>query len=99
MVYHEKSSSVQEKEEVALLGDIDWEKLGKVSPVRNQGSCDSGYAFCTTSLFESVLLFKKQNATLAPQQLIDCGGAKYTILGCNGGSRSGAINFTLDNGL
>lgn len=33
------------------VGDTDWEAQGKVSPVKNQGSCDAGYAFCTTSLF------------------------------------------------
>ena len=81
------------------MGDVDWEKKGKVSPVRSQANCDSGYAFCTTSLFESFLLFSNKTVSLAPQQLIDCGGDKYTIFGCNGGSRSGAINFTLDNGL
>jgi len=30
--------------------DIDWEKQGKVSPVKNQGNCDAGYAFCSASL-------------------------------------------------
>ena len=100
MAHTERSAITQgEQEEIPSLGDVDWQKQGKVSPVRNQGSCDSGYAFCTTALFESFLLFQKKNATLAPQQMIDCGGDKYTIFGCKGGSRSGAINFTLDNGL
>lgn len=30
--------------------DIDWVIAGKVSTVKNQGACDSGYAFSTTSL-------------------------------------------------
>lgn len=30
--------------------DIDWEKQGKISPVKNQGECDAGYAFCSNSL-------------------------------------------------
>lgn len=39
------------------LGDIDWDSLGKVSFVKNQGNCDAGYAFSSSSLAESYYLF------------------------------------------
>lgn len=32
------------------LTDIDWQSLGKVSEVKNQGNCNAGYAFSITSL-------------------------------------------------
>ena len=38
------------------LKEVDWQALGKVSEVKNQGQCDAGYAFCSTSLFESFYL-------------------------------------------
>lgn len=48
--FSEKILSSEEKIKIEV-GDTDWEAQGKVSPVKNQGSCDAGYAFCTTSLF------------------------------------------------
>lgn len=35
---------------MVILQDVDWDVLGKVSPVKNQGTCDAGYAFCSASL-------------------------------------------------
>lgn len=35
---------------------------------------------------------------LSEQQMIDC-GENYTMMGCNGGSRLGAINYTNEKGL
>jgi hypothetical protein len=32
------------------LQDVDWQVLGKVSEVKNQGQCDAGYAFSSTGL-------------------------------------------------
>ena len=41
---------------------------------------------------------KNQKVALSEQQMIDCGG-NYTMMGCSGGSRLGAINYTNDKGL
>ena len=48
-----------------ILGDVDWEVLGKVSPVKTQGACDAGYAFCSVSLVESSLLMKNDKTLLS----------------------------------
>ena len=74
------------------LGDVDWDVLGKVSPVKNQGTCDAGYAFCSASLVETRLLMKNQGALLSEQQIIDC-SADYTTFGCSSGSRAGTLKF------
>lgn len=80
------------------LTEIDWQALGKVSAVKNQGVCDSGYAFCSTSLIESFYLFDNRNVSLSEQQIIDC-SANYTTFGCQGGSRIGTINYIREKGL
>lgn len=72
--------------------------LGKVSPVKSQGNCDAGYAFCSASLVESRLLMKNQGALLSEQQIIDC-SADYTTFGCNSGSRAGTLKFAREKGL
>lgn len=38
--------------------DIDWTYLGKVTGVKNQGSCTSGYAFAATGVTESFFLMR-----------------------------------------
>jgi len=45
--------------------EIDWQALGKISAVKNQGLCDAGYAFCSTSLIESFYLLENTNLTLS----------------------------------
>lgn len=48
-----------------LPNDIDWERQGKISPVKSQGQCDAGYAFCSNSLAESFALFNKTTINLS----------------------------------
>jgi cathepsin L len=80
------------------LTEIDWQALGRVSPVKDQGVCDAGYAFCSTALIESFYLFSGRNVFLSEQQIIDC-SADYTTFGCQGGSRIGTINYIREKGL
>ena len=80
------------------LTEIDWQALGKVTSVKDQGQCDAGYAFCSAGLAESYYLFDNKNVSLSEQQIIDC-SEKYTTFGCQGGSRIGTINYILENGL
>lgn len=72
--------------------------MGKVSPVRDQGNCDAGYAFCSASLIESFYLFQNQIYTLSEQQILDC-SASYTTFGCQGGSRNGTLTYIREKGL
>jgi len=56
---------------------IDWRTQGVVSPVKNQGSCGSCWAFSTTGLLESTYKLKKGTIpNFSEQQLVDCCGKK-----------------------
>jgi C1A family cysteine protease len=72
------------------LATVDWNS--KLTPVKNQGSCGSCWAFGTILMLESNWLIKNNgtNDVLAPQQLVDCDTGNG---GCNGGWYVNAINY------
>jgi C1A family cysteine protease len=78
--------------------DVDWRQQGAVTPVKNQGSCGSCWAFSATGAIESHnFLATKQLLSLSEQQLVDCchaGGSQ----GCNGGEETDAIEWVSKNG-
>ncbi|MBA3028439.1 MAG: hypothetical protein FP816_06445 [Desulfobacteraceae bacterium] len=79
---------------------LDWRNEGGinyVSPVKNQGSCGSCWAFATTAALESqVMIFQKGVLIdLSEQILVSCSGAGS----CAGGSSATASNFIRDVGL
>ena len=68
-----------------------------VSPVRNQGSCGSCWAFVTTFAIESaVTLATKRYISLSEQELIDCDS---TNKGCGGGDSYKAFEYVKQFGL
>lgn len=87
------------KAETPILREIDWQALGKISEVGNQGVCDAGYAFCSAGLIESFYAIQQnKNVVLSKQQIVDC-SASYTTFGCQSGSRNGTLTYIRDNGL
>lgn len=78
--------------------DIDWTAKGIISPVKNQGSCGSCWAFSAVGVLESWALSKGQTVNLAEQQLVDCSGS-YGNEGCNGGFNYKGLAYVKDKGI
>ncbi|XP_032075357.1 dipeptidyl peptidase 1 [Thamnophis elegans] len=76
------------KEASNLPESWDWRNMhgvNYVSPVRNQGSCGSCYAFASMGMLEArirILTNNSQMSTLSPQQVVSC--SEYSQ-GCDGG--------------
>ena len=82
--------------------DINWTAKGIVTPVKNQGSCGSCWAFAATASHESYQI-QHNNAPktidLSEQQLVDCSrDAPYSNAGCNGGFATRALEYIKDHG-
>ncbi|KAL4579151.1 hypothetical protein LXL04_015288 [Taraxacum kok-saghyz] len=82
---------------VDLPKSVDWRKKGAVSPVKNQGSCGSCWAFSTVAAVEGINQIVTGNLTvLSEQELIDCDTSFNN--GCNGGLMDYAFSFIVKNG-
>ncbi|GAB1222555.1 hypothetical protein ENUP19_0115G0018 [Entamoeba nuttalli] len=81
---------------------VDWRAEGKVTPVRDQGSCGSCYSFGAVAAIESRLLisgttqYTAQTLDLSEQQIVDCA---ILAKGCNGGTLQASYNYVKSNGL
>jgi len=75
---------------------IDWRDKKVVTPVKNQGSCGSCWAFSSTGAIESHAAIKTgQLKTVAEQQLVDCAGGPFENMGCRGGLPSQAFQYVM----
>lgn len=77
---------------------LDYRAKGRVSKVKDQGSCGSCWAFATTGALESVLASRNRATLLSEQNLIDCSG-KYGNYGCSGGLMDAALSYVRDHGI
>jgi len=84
--------------EKPIVGDVDWTAQGKVSAVKNQGSCGSCWAFSAVAAIESSLLISGRTELLSEQQLVDCSRA-YGNQGCSGGWMDSAFQYIIDHGI
>lgn len=74
--------------------ELDYRKLGYVSPVENQGNCKCAWAFSTIGNIEGQY-FKKYGKimSLSAQYLVDCTG-----MGCGGGKAENAYQYIIRHG-
>lgn len=75
---------------------LDWRTLGKVTPVKNQGSCGSCFTFSSAGAMEGAYAIKYNLTTpieLSTQQLLDCAYTSWGNYGCNGGYMTNCYKY------
>jgi C1A family cysteine protease len=73
-----------------------WNDTGLLSPVKNQGSCGSCWAFSTVSALETFMRINGVRIDrLSEQELVDCSEENY---GCEGGLMHLAFDYVIKKG-
>ena len=75
---------------------VNWTAAGKITPIKNQGTCGSCYAFSAVDAMESASLIQKsQSQSLSVQQIVDCSSTEGND-GCNGGWPSYSFVYVIN---
>jgi len=82
-----------------LLQNLDWRTRGIITNVKNQGQCDSSYAFVVVEALTALNAVDDENVIeYSAQELIDC-SSTVDNGGCNGGSIQSAYQYVMQNGI
>jgi C1A family cysteine protease len=83
----------------ARTNPVNWTAAGKMSPVKDQGSCGSCYAFSAVAAIESANLIQNgESVSLSEQQVVDCSSLEGNY-GCNGGWPSNTFVYVINNNI
>ncbi|WOL02246.1 zingipain-1-like [Canna indica] len=81
---------------MAAPSRIDWRDNGMVTPIKDQGSCGSCWAFSSVASIESInKIARGKLISLSEQELVAC---DYNDAGCDGGLHYNAFAFVVSNG-
>jgi C1A family cysteine protease len=95
----EGSRMVNAFEGVSVPASVDWSTTAAVTPVKDQGSCGSCWAFSTTGGMEGAYFLKNNKGiSFSEQQLVSC-DTDFGDQGCNGGLMDNAFQYIAANGL
>ena len=82
----------------SLPASVDWRARGVVGEVRDEGQCDSSWAFAAIDVLESAIAIRRGILpALSVQQLVDCSGS-HGNQGCNGGRADSALDYIHSHG-
>ena len=88
--------AVSEVKQAVKAAPASLDYRSKMNAAKDQGSCGSCWAFCTTAVLEGVVNIKKGTLQkFSEQQLVDC---DTTDNGCDGGHPQNSFQFIKDNG-
>ncbi|KAK4438754.1 Senescence-specific cysteine protease SAG12 [Sesamum alatum] len=80
-----------------LPGSVDWRKKKAVTPIKDQGTCGSCWAFSAVAAIEGITKIKTGKlVSLSEQELVDC-DINAVNQGCKGGYMEKAFDFIIKN--
>ncbi|KAK2970990.1 hypothetical protein RJ640_017319 [Escallonia rubra] len=87
----------RDENEFAGPDNLDWRLEGAVTPVKNQQSCGSCWAFSAVAAIEGIIKIKTgQLVSLSEQDILDCDG---TPNGCDGSALDTGFKFVQNQGI
>ena len=94
-ITEDESEVLQAVEGLEAPTSVDWRSSGAVTPVKDQASCGSCWAFSTTGALEGAhFVATKKLVSLSEQQFVDCSKKNA---GCNGGDMYAAMVYAKTN--
>ncbi|XP_058735267.1 zingipain-1-like [Vicia villosa] len=96
--YENETSSFRYHNVTSVPDSMDWRKRGAVTPIKDQGTCGSCWAFSAVAAMESIhQITTGELVSLSEQELVDCVKGNNTA-GCSGGYMEDAFEFIAEKG-